>query len=604
MAIIRSAASVAALLCILSNITTAISALETSNDNFKNEKVAGSAAAALAAGQPQTIEKTAKSIIDYLLAENDDLMMPGPVTNIYRDSDPAHNSQASSSVGPSGQLQTEVPTRLATLNQLSDTTTTTDASPLSDVDQLFNSSETSSILPGGHCKPMESCPLSVLDKTKSNKERSLNGLIHENSNSIREQERPMLLKLDPYHAKDPQLRQANQIKLSQLNGDNLDSAAYKLLNSDVGDLSTRQQQPNYVDYSNYNNQQQQPQQQQNPSKSEMLISFEQTPNLGGGGNPVASLATSQVLKLCSCSCQTMTPAMPPFLPSPLPPTPVVTYPPAPTSGEPETGPPMTSFSTELVSESTTDFEVITTEPPTTSSSTEQPTSTQEPATEPPPPPSPTTASTTTTTSTAQTADIPAQPSSEPPTPTPPPPTTTGSSTTSTAAPITTQQTSPPANNLFANACNLVEWVKPNKTVYESAKIVWDVDRANQNYFLCNNMVDGNELIPGKTHGFSCKLSSEGRALEMHNFQVLTKPENVYLAWVQKNSQTIGKSNLAVIGGYSKNQDPYVVSRCLVRDENNDVITLIGYVNNQGIGLFPFDDIQIECAQYDVLVCVN
>lgn len=154
-----------------------------------------------------------------------------------------------------------------------------------------------------------------------------------------------------------------------------------------------------------------------------------------------------------------------------------------------------------------------------------------------------------------------------------------------------------------SACQQVQWVKPNKTVYASAKIVWDVDRANQNYFLCNNMLNG-ELVPGKTHGLSCKLSSEGKALEMHNFNVLTKPESVNLAWVQRNSDSFGGSNLPVIGGYSKSQDPYIVARCLVRDENNDIITLIGYVNSQGTGWFPFDDIQIECSQYDVLACVS
>lgn len=157
--------------------------------------------------------------------------------------------------------------------------------------------------------------------------------------------------------------------------------------------------------------------------------------------------------------------------------------------------------------------------------------------------------------------------------------------------------------LSDNPCDQVQWVKPNKTVYASAKIVWDVDRANQNYFLCNNLIN-NELVPGKTHGFSCKVSSEGKAYEQHSFSVLTKPENVNLAWVANTSQTFKSTNQPVIGGYSKNQDPYVVSRCLVRDENNDVITLIGYVNNQNVAWFPFDDIQIECAQYDVLACVN
>lgn len=184
-------------------------------------------------------------------------------------------------------------------------------------------------------------------------------------------------------------------------------------------------------------------------------------------------------------------------------------------------------------------------------------------------------------------------------------------------PTTAPTNSTPPDFVGAAACDQVQWVKPNKTIYSSAKIVWDVDRANQNYFLCNAQLDG-ELVPGKTHGLSCKVSSEGKAYELHQFQVLIKPESVNLAWVQKDSKSFGTKNLPVIGGYSKSSssssvagmdgggkgDPYVVSRCLVRDENNDVITLIGYINRQNVGWFPFDDIQIECSQYDVLACVN
>lgn len=155
----------------------------------------------------------------------------------------------------------------------------------------------------------------------------------------------------------------------------------------------------------------------------------------------------------------------------------------------------------------------------------------------------------------------------------------------------------------AGACDQVQWVQPNKSVYASAKIVWDMDRANQNYFICQNELN-KELLPGKTNGFSCKVSQQGRAYELHQFRVLTKPESVNLAWIQRNSETFGKSNLPVVGGHSAGGDPYIVGRCMVRDENNDVITLIGYVNTFNSGWFPFDDIQIECDQYDVLACVT
>jgi len=85
--------------------------------------------------------------------------------------------------------------------------------------------------------------------------------------------------------------------------------------------------------------------------------------------------------------------------------------------------------------------------------------------------------------------------------------------------------------------------------------------------------------------------------------VLTKPEQVNLAWVRRTSNSLGTNSLPVVGGHS-NEEPLLVARCLVKDENGDVITLIGYLNKQNTGWFPFDDIQIECAQYDVLACVN
>lgn len=377
------------------------------------------------------------------------------------------------------------------------------------------------------CKPMQSCTMQREDASTHH-------------------ERPMLMKLDPMQAKDPQLQQANQMKLSPLNNASL--ATYRLMNAPELSL---------------------PQQQVSNAKSEMLISFEHANQQAS--NPVQALASSQVLKLCSCTCQTMTPQIfPPTLPAPV------------DSQQPPT---------EATITTSTQSETVTFAPPTSSSPTES-----EPATSVATEPTTTTTLSPPTTntfapSTSEEAES-ATASSELP---------EASSEASTSEPSTSATGQPLL--VAQNGCDEVEWVRPNKSVYASARIVWDVDSANQNYFLCNNLING-ELLPGKTHGFSCKVGSEGRAFEMHNFNVLTKPERVSLAWVERNSDTFGRTNFPVVGGLSKNQDPYVVSRCLVRDENLDVITLIGFVNSSGKGWFPFDDIQIECDHYDVLACVG
>lgn len=499
------------------------------------------------------IDDAAKHIVDYLLAENDD-----------------NNQRASTN------------------------TTTTTASP-----------------PREQCSSMDTCPLGrSTDSTPA---------------SQMLQERPMLLKLDEFHAQDPHLQQANQMKLSQFSNDSL--ATYRLM----GGEDNPQPQPTLQQQQLF----QQASGQLPAPKSEMLISFEQSNNNNNnnqaGQNPIDTLASSQVLKLCSCTCQTMGPVkptnngndqstsppplgttvgppLPPLTFPPVTPPPTVyptyppvvypTYPPVvyptfPTypTGYPYSPTPRPTFPTDTLDPN--DYTVF---PPTW-----------------PPDKNDTNLPLTSTDSSETTTSAPITTTMEPTTTTEieqPPETTTTQlppATTTTTQPTPTSPTN--INSMISNACQQVEWVKPNKTVYASAKIVWDVDRGNQNYFLCQNSKDG-ELIPGKTHGFSCKVSSQGKAFEMHNFSVLIKPENVQLAWVQKSSNSFGKTNFPVIGGYSKTdtngatQDPYIVSRCLVKDENNDVITLIGYVNNQGVGWFPFDDIQIECSQYDVLACVN
>lgn len=449
------------------------------------------------------------------------------------------------------------------------------------------------------CKPLDACPIEPRQK--------------------RRLERPMLLKLDLASSQDPHLNQANQMKLSQMNNDSL--ATYRLLEAPAS-LA------------------------QPAGHSEMLLSFEQqgdatSPLLGGPGKP-------QVLKLCSCTCQTMVPADQ-VKPTTVEPTQTSTAsssvspfePTTTTTGTlpsrtqtPTTEPsvaPTTELTTELSSSPTSEPP---TEPLTSTSSSswsEQWTGTEWPASTvtptdfseppspstsgPPPPPTtmqvttePTTNTMTTTTALPTSSDAGEKPTSVAPT------ITTGGGggggelnwTTSTPLPDELSEPTELTSTTAANggaACDQVQWVRPNKSVYSSARIVWDMDRANQNYFICQNELN-KELVPGKTHGFSCKVSQQGKAYELHQFKVLTKPESVNLAWIQRNSDTFGKSNLPVVGGYSASGDPYIVGRCMVRDENNDVITLIGYVNTLGSGWFPFDDIQIECDQYDVLACVT
>lgn len=490
------------------------------------------------------------------------------------------------------------------------------------------------------CKSFESCPVNMYQG--GNDSSTSDGPLDANGESLHRhqpEERPMILKLDDFHAQDPQLKQANQMKLSQLSNDTLET--YRLMNNptNLGDFLLQppsshehgdHQQHWQPDYAQHGNNWQKP-------KSEMLISFEQSNNQLK--DPVSALASSQVLKLCSCTCQTMMPKSPPPQPTPPPtPSPVT---PSPTR-EPTVTPTPTAMPTEGPPPSRTPPTLFPTFGPTfptdagpnctgddyddddgsgCNSPTTPPTPTELPpatiAPSPlPPTPQPTEEHTTTTepptTTTTEpptttTHEPPITTTTEPPTTTTPPPTKGTSATESPPKPTPSSQpntTSSSNGGLFtASACDQVEWVKPNKTVYASARIVWDVDRANQNYFLCNNQLN-DELIPGKTHGFYCKISQEGKAYETHNFSVLTKPEHVNLAWVQKNSNSFGRTNFPVVGGYSKQKDPYIVSRCLVKDENNDIITLIGYINNQGVGWFPFDDIQIECSQYDVLACVN
>lgn len=524
------------------------------------------------------IDEAAKSIVEYLLAESEESL--------------SHEQTKSDSTTADRQT----PTTSTTGDQL--------------IDQLFDGSRS-----GGEsteakkCEnPLDSCPISSVVHEH-----------HERSSPDHEQQetRPMTLKLDSFHAQDPQLQQADQMKLSQVSNSSLET--YRLLNADwVPAYQQQQQQFNQFggqQFGGSQNPSQPPNGQQTNPKSEMLISFEQSAQQQQSTNPVAALATSQVLKLCSCTCQTMTPAGnnngPTLTPPPPPPSstsdshlPLTSDrsdPPSPSPSLPATKtttalPPSTDTVEPTFSPT---FTMVTTLPPTLPSTTTEPTTTQAPpsTSELPTLPPPTTTTTTTSKPTTN-SGIPSEwTNTEMPWLTTLLPPIDSSST----PPLTSMQPAPP--QLGDNACDSVQWVKPNKTVYSSAKIVWDVDRANQNYFLCNNIVNG-ELLPGKTHGFSCKVSTDGKAYEMHNFSVLTKPENVNLAWVQRNSDSFGTKNLPVIGGFSKTQDPYVVSRCLVRDENNDVITLIGYVNSQGVGQFPFDDIQIECAQYDVLACVT
>lgn len=459
----------------------------------------------------------------------------------------------------------------------------------------------------GGCQPMEACPL---QQNQQQQQQDATGTNYDNFQSDDSfSMRPMILKLDEFHSQDANLRQANQMKLSAAGGapsgattgaaqanESL-ASSYRLMPPLARQLNgAASLQPN------------------SGPKSEMTISFEQA----NSGDQAASLASTQVLKLCSCSCQTMVPApqpvtqQPPFVTPPPFSTVYPTWPPVfptvfptfPTDYLPQTTatesstyltevPPVwTSDSGTLLPPLPTDWPILTTEPPT------QP---PPPTTLPEPPTLPAEPTTTTTTST--TTEAPKTTTTTTTTPPPPPPTTTtGESATPTDTRNVTLPPMPP--QLPSAACDQVQWVQPNKTVYSSARIVWDVDRGNQNYFLCNSMLN-DELVPGKTHGFSCKISQEGRAYEGHSFNVLTKPESVNLAWVKKSSTSFGSQNLPVIGGYSKDtQEPYIVARCLVKDEHNDVITLIGYVNNQGIGWFPFDDIQIECTKYDVLACVS
>lgn len=521
---------------------------------------------------------------------------------------------------------------------------------------------------GEECLPMQSCPLREL---LSERQRSLE------PERVPFKERPMIMKLDPFNALDPHIQRANRMKLSQLTGDSVKNFPPLATSGDKKMLETTNDSLSYFnsDYS------------QTGKTNEMLIAFEQVPTQTEG-NPASALINSQVLKVCSCTCQAMTPTggktqttvrpiipsepitFPNPIPNPFPdpnssPFPLpsqntfATYPSLPTFTDyiipteppfipPLTFPPLITIEPPYVNPSEIypsvyppngDSEQPTDEVPKipTSTPTQKPTkkptkkpsdkpSTDDQTFEPDYPetdtedydqystmlpsttkcPTPSTIDTSTATPTKTTTSYPSSscfPSCAPEVP----PTTTPS----------------PAINL--QACDQVQWVRPNKTVYSSSKIVWDVDRANQNYFICNALVD-NELIPGKTHGFSCKVSANGKTVELDQFNVLTKPEKVNLAWIQKSNSGLifgnrstddggesssknqfRKKNLPVVGGFSKENDSYVVSRCLVKDENNDVITLIGYINTNsdtGIALFPFDDIQIECSQYDILACVS
>lgn len=483
------------------------------------------------------------------------------------------------------------------------------------VDNIFSASELAkSELSDSEttCQPMESCLIPGSQERTSQQNSTKPPLI--------EEQRPMLLKLDEFHAQDPQLQQANQMKLSQPPNRNIN-----LMNSADFPYQLQQQHQQQQQFSgdrpsaggNTNT---------SPAKSEMLLSFEQSDSQSN--NPIAALASSKVLKLCSCTCQTMTPFVAPTQPAiPTQPT-LPSLPTMPTLTTPSYSIPTTPYPSQdpynQNSPRTPDWNETSSWMTTTSTSSPSTAIVTQPSIVIEPQTSPRTTATNTTTELPPLSTTPISSStdrlSSTPTPSPPPTMTTTMSTTLNITTTTlstptefdnsTSTATPPTNNatnkmplLSDNACELVQWVRPNKTVYSSAKIVWDVDRANQNYFLCNNLVN-NEIVPGKTHGFSCKVSNEGKAYELHNFNVLIKPEHVNLAWIQKNSDSFGTTNLPVIGGFSKNQDPYIVSRCMVRDENNDLITLIGYINNQGIGWFPFDDIQIECANYDVLACVN
>lgn len=545
--------------------------------------------------QANTVElnETAKSIVDYLLSTEDEAKRSKKLDEVF-DLDRA----ASGTPPPIDGRQEE----------------------FDKLDSLFDRADNKQPQQQ-QCKPLETCPL-----PGARPEALPSGPFDANGNSLFLRERPMLLKLDEFHAQDPQLKQANQMKLMQGGDAWPTGSSYRLMNQAElpfgasGGLGQLFGQP-----SGSGAPQSQPAAGSSQAKQEMVISFEQTPASSSGG-PIAAVASSQVLKLCSCTCQTMTPQASgessrptsgttsggTFTLGPLLPTQASEQPPAtvsppfpfpsPDNGSEWPRPPSSDPFTYGPPPASTLYPPFVWPPLSVQpngSSGDWPPFTQPPDNwweQTPPPSSPAASSTAA----------------------PAPPVTTLESTTHEFQELTsTSATLPPSTPTdgpktsasseplsAANACDQVEWVRPNKTVYGSARIVWDVDRGNQNYFLCQSTLNG-ELIPGKTHAFSCKLSQEGKAYEMHSFSVLTKPEHINLAWVRRSSASFGRHNLPVVGGHSKQgQEPYIVARCLVKDENNDVITLIGYVNNQGVGWFPFDDIQIECAQYDVLACVS
>lgn len=418
--------------------------------------------------------------------------------------------------------------------------------------------------------------------------------------SERAAQRPLVLQLDDESSRDPSFARANQIKLA--------------LVEDPLTSSTLQDYDN-VDSSILKSSQTQTRKSLVAPKSEVQISFETS------GDKVDGIESVQVLKLCTCTCQAMVPASSPSSKDPSSssseqPTSTTKKPttttttkqpqststtttstsitPFPPSQETKTFPPWTPYptwpdSSNWLTTSTerTPFTWTPSTWPLPSDFTFPPFNTQSEITWPPLPPSSSGFPETTTNW-----------SNEYPSP---PTTSSTTTTTTTVKPKTTTKEDSsltPPNNW---ACDKVEWVKPTRNLYKSGKIVWDVDRGNKNYFICANKVN-DELVPGKTNGLSCRVGHEGREYELHNFTVLTKPEDVNLSWIKKDSDSFGKTDFAVVGGMSKSGDLYTVARCVVRDESGELLPLIGYVNSNGNGWFPFDGMQIECDKYDILAC--
>lgn len=410
----------------------------------------------------------------------------------------------------------------------------------------------------------------------------------------------MILKLDSHLAKDPLFREANQLRLSR-----------PLSSSSSASFDARCLKASYRSQDEANNHQMAARDNtstgasspSSPSLSDvMMISFEQTTD---GSKQVNKQI--QAVKVCSCQCQTMSGAH--SSGPPTQPTNELT-----TATTPKDWPPISTSTTTTTTSSTTASSRL----PTTSTRHEPQTTHSYPTSSD----QPTTATTTTT--------------------------------------ISTTTTGPDDNNTDWNLdCeSQLEWAKPNKSLYESSSVVWDLDSGNENYFICQSEYQGH-LIPGKTNGFRCKISLNGKSLELKEFNVLTKRESLNVAWVQKEKFLLIKTktttktgdrlpgikniksqplkvksgdktfnvnqNSPVIGGHSSRRAGrqaevnYLVARCLLRDQSNDLITLIGYTReptetegelNSGQkqslrnGFFPFDDIQIECSQYDILTCVS